>query len=114
MRRGTLGGMSNSAASLTAQSNIESQTAGSFLSSCILLMVTFDKKIVNATVLLKMYSVTTRAMMNSNLSMAARCIPALSSSSSCRLSRAWTTTGNAFLKVYNAPALLYHLSCYEL
>ena len=113
MRRGTLGGMSNSAASLIAQSNIESQTAGSFLSSCILLMVTFDKKIVNTTVLLKMYSVT-RAMMNSNLSMAARCIPTLSSSSSCRLSRAWTTTGNAFLKVYNAPALLYHLSCSEL
>ena len=122
MRRGTLGGMSNSAASLTTQSNIASQTAGSFLSSCILLMVTFDsaiasnrsqsglcKKIVNATVLLKMYSVTTRDMMNSNLSMAARCIPALSSPSSCRVSRTWATTGNAFLKMYNVSALLDHL-----
>jgi hypothetical protein len=85
-------------------------------------MVTFDsaiasnrsksglcKKIVNASVLLNMYYVTTRAMMNSNLGMAARCIPALSSPSSCRVTIAWTSTGNAFLKMYNVSALLDHL-----
>jgi hypothetical protein len=48
--------------------------------------VSVKTKLVNATVLLKMYSVTTRDMMNSNLSMAARCIPALSSPSSIGVS----------------------------
>ena len=60
------------------------------------------------TVLCKMCSDTTRAITNTNLVIDARYCPALSSSSPCNRSNAWTTTGNDVLNVYSASARLVH------